>query len=489
MNPIRKRRILNWLNVTLMTLLMAAFLVGVNLVAHSRFARIDMTTDKVWEISAQSRQILRSVPRDVEIYVNAITDNPMDQQDKTLPEAWRRTVLLLGEMASQNPRIKVAPIIEGSQSQAKIMAQVGRPEGNMIYFIYRTADDKAVSRALSIRELYLGSPSGEVSDYFGESRIITTISQLISDRKTRIYCTEGHREIPPGVTERRGLSVVTGRLTALENAEFKPLNLIRDKAVPDDADLVFIANPVTDFTTVETDALTKYWARGGRLFVTCQPPIRDPLDEFRKFLESCGIRVNRDIVIDSKRELQDQVQLVVRGFTPHPVNQGMPGAWLRIPFSCSVDPAVINKRMQAIALFMSSPDTWAETDLPPGPGTKHNPGERWGNIPLAAAAEEAIVAGRPSRIIVWGSAVAMTNELNLVQDAPNPLTVGYFLNNFRWLMEREVSIVTPEESRKTRMKPFSPPPGADAVIGWISLAGIPFLGIALGALALYFRRK
>ena len=369
------------------------------------------------------------------------------------------------------------------------MSQVGRPEGNMIYFIYKTSDEKPISRALSIRELFLSSPAGEVTDYFGETRIITTISQLASDRKVRIYHTVGHVEIPPNVTDRRGMSVVIGRLTALENAEFKPLDLVRDKAVPDDADMVFIANPVRDFTTVETDALTKYWARGGRIFVACNPPIRDPLDEFRKFLETCGIRLNRDIVIDAKRELGDQLQLVVRAFTNHPVNQGMAGVLFRVPFSCSVAPAVVNKRMQAIALFLSSPETWAETDMPPGPNTKHNPGEQFGNVPLAAASEEAIVEGKPSRMIAWGSVSALTNELNLVQDAPNELTVGYFLNNFRWLMEREVAIVTPEQARKVRMRPFDPPPGTDTVILVISVAVIPLLGIALGGLAWYFRRK
>jgi hypothetical protein len=76
MNLARKRRLLIWLNVSVMTLLMAAFLVGVNLVAHSRFVRIDMTTDKVWEISPQSRQVLRSIPRDLHIFVNDFLGGP-----------------------------------------------------------------------------------------------------------------------------------------------------------------------------------------------------------------------------------------------------------------------------------------------------------------------------------------------------------------------------------------------------------------------------
>ena len=489
MNPAGKRRLLIWLNVGLMTLLMAAFLVGVNLFSHSRFARIDMTTDKVWQISEQSRTILKSIPRELQIFVNAVSDGGPNE-DKSLPEAWRRTLNLLTEMVNQNPKIRLSPIFEGTQAQSAVIAQFSRPEPNMIYFIYKSVDDKPLSRAITITDLYQGNPqTGDIVDYIGESRIITTIAQLVSDRKAIIYLTTGHQEIPPGVADRRGWSALQGRMTALENTEFKPLILDRDKAVPDEADLVMILAPVSDFTTVETDALKKYWSRGGRLFVALHPLIPDKMGEFRAFLESIGVRVNRDIVIDAQRELGDPGMLVIREYGRHPVNQGMHGLPFRIALTCSVQPIAVSKRMQSMALMQSSKATWAETDLPPKSTSKQTPGEPWGPVPVSVASEEIMASGKPARIIAYGGVAALTNEFNMVQDTPNDWTLGYFLNNIRWLIERDVLMVAPEVSRKPRMKPFSPPPGADAIIGWISLAGIPFLGIALGGLAWYFRRK
>lgn len=486
----RGRRLLHWLNVTAMTILMAAFLVGVNLIAHSRFARIDMTTDKVWEISPQSRQILKSVKHDLEIYVNAVS-GPMQERDQTLPEAWRRTQLLLIEMASQNSKIKWFPIVEGSQALATVLSQFSRPEPNMLYFLYKSPDQKSVTRAVSVRDFYTGNPvNGELNDYFGESRIITTISQLISDRKVKIYHTTEHREVPPTASQQRGLSALSSRLTTLENAEFKELKLIRDKVVPDDADLVLIAAPTQDFTTAETEALTKYWQRGGRLFVATYPLIPNDLSEFRKFLESCGILLRRDLVLDAQRELGDAAQLVVREFGRHPVNQHMHGLAYRAALTSSVDAQPVNKRMQAMPLFFSSNQTWAEQDMPPEAGkSKHGPGERWGPVPLAAASEEVGPSGKTARLIVWGGVSALTNEYNLIGASPNDETLGYILNNFRWLMEREVITPVGAQARKTRMKPFAPPAGGNAVIGWISIAGIPLIGVALGGLAWFFRRK
>jgi hypothetical protein len=342
-----------------------------------------------------------------------------------------------------------------------------------------------------VTDFYTGNPvNGELTDYFGESRIITTISQLISDRKLKVYHTTGHREVPPNASAQRGLSALTGRLTTLENAEFKPLDLARDKTVPDDADLVFIAAPVVDFTTVETEALTKYWQRGGRLFAVIYPLIPNELSEFRKWLETCGIKLNRDIVLDAQRELGDAAQLVVREFTRHPVNQAMQGLAFRAALTASVDAQAVNKRMQAMPLFFSSNQTWAETDMPPEAGkSKHGPGERWGPVPIAAASEEMGPSGKAARLIVWGGVSALTNEYNLRGAAPDEMSLGYIMNNFRWLMEREVIIPVGSQARKTRMKPFSPPPGGNAVIGWISIGGIPLLGVVLGGLAWFFRRK
>ena len=485
----RGRRWLNWLNVAVMVFLMAAFLVGVNLISHARFARIDMTTDRVWDISPQARQILKGLKSDLEIYINAVASGPM-AQDKSLPEAWRRTQLLLFEMASQNSKIKVLPIIEGSQAQAKVLNQFSGLEPNMLYFLYRASEEKPVTRAVSVTDFYTGNPvNGELTDYFGESRIVTTISQLISDRKLKVYHTVGHREPEPNSSQQRGLSVLSNRLTTLENAEFKPLDLARDKFVPDDADLVFIAAPMVDFTTVETEALTKYWQAGGRLFVATYPLIPNELAEFRKWMETCGILLNRDIVLDAQRELGDAAQLVIRDFTRHPVNLNMQGVPFRAGLTASVSSQPVNKRMQAMPLFLSSNQTWAEQDMPPRPGSKHGPGEQWGPVPIAAASEELGASGKTSRLIAWGGVSALTNEYNLMGAQPNDQTLGYILNNFRWLVEREVIIPVGMEARKTRMKPFAPPPGGNAVIAWISIAGIPLLGIALGGLAWYFRRK
>ena len=490
----KRRRALIAINVVAMTVLMAGFLVVVNLIANARYARIDMTADKVWEISPQSKQIVRSVKGELDIYLNPFLEGQAGQ-DRSLGEAWRRTERILLELKNLNSKINFEGIREGSKALAEVTTRFTGLSPNMIYFILKSGGDKPTTRAINIGELYAGDPmTGELLDYRGEAKIVSTIAQLMTDRRVKIYGTAGHREYIPTATDMRGMSALANRLEALENAEFKPLDLVKEKSVPTDADIVFIAAPVTDFSTVETDALADYWRRGGRIFAAFSPLVPDPLAELKKFFEDCGVKVNRDYVFDHAAELGDPNLLLIRAFGRHPVNQGMFGQGFKIAASSSVDPAPKHPNQQVAVLWETGPQTWAETDLRPNSPKDPSTGERQGNIPVAVAAEEVRkgAPGRPvksSRMIVWGGVSAMTNYFNMSGDLPNEFTLGYIQNHFRWLLEREDVIAAPAAAKKARMRPFTPPAGAIGVIGWVSIGVIPFLGVVLGILAWIFRRK
>jgi ABC-type uncharacterized transport system involved in gliding motility auxiliary subunit len=211
------KRLWAWVNVVLTTLFLAAFLVGINLVSHARFARVDMTMDKVWEITPQSKAVIRSIQRPISIFPN-FSASP-SEQDKSLPMAWQRTANLLTEFQSLNSKITNRPLRENAPDFLDLLKQISRPEYNTIYFLTRDVEDKPVVQSIGVRELYEGNPTtGEILDYIGEAKIVTLISQLASDRKTKIYFTEGHREVKPSQSDGKGLAVVASRVISLVNS-------------------------------------------------------------------------------------------------------------------------------------------------------------------------------------------------------------------------------------------------------------------------------
>ena len=57
-----------------------------------------------------------------------------------------------------------------------------------------------------------------------------------------------------------------------------PLPLIQQKEVPDDATVVVIAGPTTDFLQPEIDAMKRYVAKGGKVLALIDPPAAGAAD-------------------------------------------------------------------------------------------------------------------------------------------------------------------------------------------------------------------
>ena len=61
-----------------------------------------------------------------------------------------------------------------------------------------------------------------------------------------------------------------------DNFAVEPLVLIQQKTVPDDATIVVIAGPTTDFFPPEIEALNAYVAKGGKVMVMLDPLLKGP---------------------------------------------------------------------------------------------------------------------------------------------------------------------------------------------------------------------
>jgi hypothetical protein len=95
--------------------------------------------------------------------------------------------------------------------------------------------------------------------------------QLVRSRRTA-YLTVGHGELN-GATQQeksqgRGAEILE-TLLRKQNYQVRPLGLSQGlgKDVPDDAEMVFVLGPTAPFAPEEIEALTRYAARGGHIFM------------------------------------------------------------------------------------------------------------------------------------------------------------------------------------------------------------------------------
>ena len=71
--------------------------------------------------------------------------------------------------------------------------------------------------------------------------------------------------------------------------------------MPDDASVVVVAGPTTDFFPPEIDALRKYLQGGGHIFLMIDPPDKAgaaPVANLIAFAKEWGIDVGNNIVVD-----------------------------------------------------------------------------------------------------------------------------------------------------------------------------------------------
>src|SRR6476659_4571675 len=106
-------------------------------------------------------------------------------------------------------------------------------------------------------ELKIQTPGTVVIDYEGRTERVTS---------------DGEHE--PATSDRTGYSTIAASLKN-DNFETDSTVLAQQKAVPDDASILVVAGPKTDFFPAEVDMAKKYLAKGGKIMFLLDPPERD----------------------------------------------------------------------------------------------------------------------------------------------------------------------------------------------------------------------
>ena len=155
-------------------------------------------------------------------------------------------------------------------------------------------------------DFFMLDSSGSAYAYVGEEMIASMISWVLHDEHKTAYLTQNHGETA---------DIAFSNLLACAGYYVDVINL-RTSEIPEDAGLVIISNPTTDFergaeVTVytEIERLERYLAEGGNLYVALDPYARR-MPVLEGFLGEWGITVSGEEVDGSYyRELvKDPVQ-------------------------------------------------------------------------------------------------------------------------------------------------------------------------------------
>lgn len=149
-----------------------------------------------------------------------------------------------------------------------------------------------VSSSVGFADFFTFDATESATSYSGEETFAAMVSYVVRPGEPKAaYVTIGHSEQPS-----------TALLNLLVRAGYnvKEINLRKAEKVPDDAGLVVISNPITDFERAaegsglhsEIERLREYAERGGNIFVTLDP-IASRTTVLESFLSEFGFSIDR----------------------------------------------------------------------------------------------------------------------------------------------------------------------------------------------------
>jgi ABC-type uncharacterized transport system involved in gliding motility auxiliary subunit len=449
-------------------------LVAVNYIGKQQNKRWDLTENKQFSLSDQSRNVVTKLDAPVEIMGFM---PPADQ-----PVSVNTFRDLLQEYASLSDQIKLELIDVDRNPSVAVQNEV-RAYGEVV--IRHKGRTERVSSTQ-------------------EQDITNALIKVVSGQARTLYFTQGHGEKDPTSAEATGYQSASESLRR-ENYTVEKLVLAQQGGVPDNATVVVVAGPRVDFLPGEVETLEKYLAKGGKLLLALDAtggPDESPLPNLTGLAKKWGIDVGNDWVLD-----QTGMGQLFGGGAETPVAASYPAhaitsrldVMTAYRLARSVTPVSGGSEGRtAQTLVETSPRSWAEADLkslferkvpaPEGAGDKPGP------ISLAAAVSAPVGEAKPepegegaapkpeTRLVVFGDSDYASNMFFTAAGGNRDL----FMNTIGWLSQQENLIsIRPKEPSDRRLTMTA---AQQSNVTWFSLIIVPLAIFGTGVYSWWRRR-
>lgn len=512
---VKKRKALIGVNVAVMILISIAIFVFVSYINDRHYYRFDFTASGKYSLSGKTKKIVKGLEEPVFV-TTLLQHNPDYRFHGQILDILEEYKYLSNKIkvTSLNPFTDQTKITELSEQLKMDLEQI---QLNSIIFV---SGDK--SKHVLLTEVIERTFPFK---FKGEEVFTSAILNVTQDSQTTIYYTKGHGERNFEDFERPGLG---GLASAIKRANYKvlPLDLLKKKQVPEDCDLLFIAGPTKSFSTEETNYIRDYLGttarlvdekgelKDGKLLVMLEPALgSNTTSGLKALLGEYGIMVRDDTVVYNKVNLPlfgmqtvSEIYVSDKKYPDHEITQDMRSLTTLFFGSCVVSAAPLTDSMAfgAKPLAEAPDSSWGETEVGVQKKPKYNQDvDVSAPITLAVASELRDAPKNPqadlhtpphasklyenmgkkgARVVVFGDVDFAANAF-----ANNPGNRDLVLNSISWLARKEKELGISAKAPDVRRAIIKP--AQMTFIFWSSIAGLPFIGILVGGIVWWIRRR
>jgi len=444
-------------NLLLQALLFIALFAGLNHLARYNAWRFDLTQLRRHSLSAETGAYLKQLgdghdPRQP-LQIHLINTFPQDPATAG-PDAPADLAQINNDLASlireytyaleTNTTVRLHVDNIDVYQRPRDAAQL-KLESNHLVLI--SGDNR---REIALEDLYQ-TKNKQRAAFTGEQALTAALLGVTNPEKTTIYFLTGHGEMDiNNTTNDRGLSEISMALRE-RNYTIAQLDLMRARAIPDDAKLLLSIGAQTPFDPYEQELLRDYMtARAGRL-ILCATPAIAPTG-LENLLAEWGILVDDTRIYDraSTGNQTGYGDIILSTFTPHLITKPLIDNQLVLRFgdtrSARPDPTrATDPGLSVTPLVLTGATAWGERNYHLRRAPRLDPAvDLPGPLPVVTAAERVAAKNnlpfsvRVGRIIAIGSSDFVANG-RLRAGANNTL----FFSAVNWLAERDPSLNIP----------------------------------------------
>ena len=486
------------------TIAMVVILGLLNVLSVRNLYRIDLTDTGRFTLSPETQEVLKNIKQPLTLYV---FDKQQMPEDRELLQNFRRqNPNFAFEFVDPNASPDLAKKFDIKNSTASRDVHLELPSKNRKQFVQSIAPQQRLS----------------------ESRLVSSLIAIQSDRKPRIYFTQGHGERSLEAGEKNYSLVIK----ALEDKNFEalPLNLAQTAKVPPDAALLVLAGPSKPFFEAELQAIQAYLNQAGNLMVLVDPEAQPKLDAL---LKTWGIVLDNRVAIDASGTGQlfklGPAAPIVQDYNgnAHPITKEFAK---NISFYPLARPLEIQPVEGVIAtpIALTNEKSWGESNLQEKP-VKLDAGDRPGPLPLGVALSRQVQVLPPtltpspapspivdpetgeleplptseptarssptvsptstvtptpkeSRLVIFGNSTFATDQFLLAQ-----INGDVFLNSITWASQTDGQALSIRPRDITRRQ-LSATPQQVTIVIFLSAVVLPLFGFVLAGLTWWKRR-
>jgi len=440
-------------NTTILSLAVIAILAVLNFAGFRHHKRFDLTTEKLFTLSDQTRQIVGGLQQDINIvYFNKTPDTVLDDQ--------------MAEYTALSRHLKFQTVDPNQ-----------KPEVAQEYGATRMGDLVVASGARK-EHVEAGGQGGPA-----ESDLTSAILKLTQDKVKTVCFVTGHGEKSLSDQGETGYGRIGAGLKK-ENYVTKTVNLVAENGVASDCSELVIAGPTQGFFPQESAMVAKYLAENGKAFILVDPQTDPKLDDV---FGAWNIALGNNVVIDASGVgsligAGPAIPLVT-DFGPSPITKNFQRSMAFFPLARTVSIADKSKAdPQGVELLKTSPRSFTIPSLKSGQNeVKYDP--KTGTLgPLSLGVAASRKSGDiEARLVVIGNSVFASNPY-LDQQKNRDL----FYNTINWLSEDENLIsIRPKTATDRRVTLTAGQAGA---LKWLDLIFLPGLVILSGVYIWWKRR-